>query len=251
MKVYFIGAGPGDPDLITVKGKRLLETAPVCVHAGSLVNPQILQYLPPEAEVHDSACLDLEEITEVFRRAHGEGKDVVRLHTGDPSLYSAINEQMEQLDAMGIEYEVVPGISAFQASAATLRTELTAPEISQTVILTRLEGRTPVPESESLELLAATRATLCLYLSVAQIERVVEAALPHYGADCPAAVLHKVSWPEERVILSTLDRIAERVREEEISKTAIIVIGRSLGSRGTLSRLYSKSFSHGCREGLA
>jgi precorrin-4/cobalt-precorrin-4 C11-methyltransferase len=251
MKAYFVGAGPGDPELLTLKGKRLLEEAPICIYAGSLVNPTILKYLPAGAEIFDSASMDLEQITAIFKRARDEGKNVVRLHTGDPALYSAINEQMEKLEELGIDYEVVPGISAFQASAAALRTELTAPEISQTIILTRLEGRTPVPERERLENLAATGATLCLYLSVAQLDRIVDIVLPHYGPDCPAAVLYKVSWPEEKIITSTLADISHKVRAEGIKKTALIVIGKSLGSRGTLSKLYAGHFSHGYREATA
>jgi len=251
LKVSFIGAGPGDPELLTLKGRRLLEEAPICIYAGSLVNPALLSHLPAHAEVFDSASMNLDEITAVFRRAKEENKSVVRLHTGDPSLYSAINEQIAKLEEMGVEYEVVPGVSAFQASAAALRTELTAPEVSQTVILTRLEGRTPVPEAEKLERLAATKATLCLYLSVDRIEKVVERILPFYGAECPAAVLYKVSWPEEKIIVSALGKLAEAVKAEGITKTALIVVGRSLHSRGTQSLLYAKEFTHGFREGGA
>ncbi len=249
MKVIFVGAGPGDPDLMTVKARRLVETCCVCVYAGSLVSPDVVALIPDKAETHDSAAMDLDAIIAVCRDAQARDVDVIRLHTGDPSVYGAINEQMSELDALGIDYEVVPGVSAFQAAAAALRTELTAPGVSQTVVLTRVAGRTPVPEGQDLASLAQSRATLCLFLSVHKLDDVAATLVPAYGADCPVAVVHRASWPDERVVRGTLETIASLVDEADIRKTAMVLVGRALAREGEASKLYDAGFSHGYREG--
>ncbi|MEW6113480.1 MAG: precorrin-4 C(11)-methyltransferase, partial [Thermodesulfobacteriota bacterium] len=217
MKVFFVGAGPGDWELLTVKAHSLLTTCRICMYAGSLVSPDVLRLIPESAEKHDSARLDLDQMTELFRDARDRGIDVVRLHSGDPSLYGAIKEQMHRLDELGIEYEVVPGVSSFQAAAAALKTELTAPGVAQTVILTRMPGRTPVPEGQSLERLAQSKSTLCIFLSadkVAEAARTIEA---HYGTDCPAAVIYRASWPDQIVIRGPLRDIADQTRAAGIT----------------------------------
>ncbi|MFW5856331.1 MAG: precorrin-4 C(11)-methyltransferase [Planctomycetota bacterium] len=249
MTVHFVGAGPGDPDLLTCKARRLLEAARVCIYAGSLVSPAVLGILPESAETHDSARLSLDEIVELCTDAHGRGLDVIRLHTGDPALYGAIGEQMRRLDAAGIPYDVVPGVSAFQAAAAALACELTAPEVAQTVVLTRTPGRTPMPGGEALETYAATGATLCLYLSTGAVEATAARLIPHCGADCPAAVVYKASWPEEQVLRGTLADIADRVREAGLDRTAVILVGRALAGAEHESKLYHRAFTHGYREG--
>jgi precorrin-4/cobalt-precorrin-4 C11-methyltransferase len=248
MKVVFVGAGPGDPELLTVKAVRLLQNCHCCVYAGSLVSPEVIAMLPPDAEKYDSAAMTLEETTAVCAAARERGVDVVRLHTGDPSIYGAIREQMEELDKLGIAYEVVPGVSSFQAAAAALKTELTAPEVSQTVILTRTSGRTPMPVGQELEEIARTRATLCVFLSVHQIDKVADTLTVYYGADCPIAVVYRASWPDQVIVRGTLADIAGKVAEAGIGKTAMIVAGRALEWSGVASRLYAGDFSHGYRE---
>ena len=249
MKVYFVGAGPGDPDLLTVKARRLLASAHLCIYAGSLVNPALLDLLPPEAERYDSAAMNLEEIIARFQAARDQEIDVVRLHTGEPAIYGAIGEQMDALDRLQIAYEVVPGISAFQAAAATLKVELTAPDVVQTIILTRTPGRTPMPPSEDLSRLAQSRATLCIFLSTDRIAELTGMLADHYGPDCPAALVFHASWPDEKVIRGTLSDIGQRVQEEGITRTAIFLVGFAL-ERPTrhLSRLYDKTFGHGFRQ---
>lgn len=249
MKVIFAGAGPGDPELLTVRVRRLLESCTFCIYAGSLVSPEVIGLIPHDAEKHDSAELDLDRITQLIKLARDGGKDVLRLHTGDPSLYGAIGEQMARLDELGIEYEVVPGVSSFQAGAAALRSELTAPGVSQTVILTRVAGRTPVPTEQDLAKLAETHATLCIFLSMQKITEIVETLVPHYGADCPAAVVYHASWPDQRVIRCRLNDLTEQIDNAGITKTAMILVGRALGRCGTESRLYDKTFSHEYRTG--
>jgi len=250
MRVYFVGAGPGDPELLTIKAERLLRSARCCVYAGSLVNPAILQLLPPEAERHDSAGMALPQIISVIQQAHRQDLDVVRLHTGEPSIYGAIGEQMDVLDRLGIDYEVVPGISSFQAAAAALRVELTAPEISQTVILTRTAGRTPVPPSEELSKLAASRATLCIFLSSDKLAEITATLVPHYGQDCPAAVIYHASWPDQAVVRGTLADIAAAADARGITRTAIVLVGRALARPlPRASKLYDPDFHHGYREG--
>jgi precorrin-4/cobalt-precorrin-4 C11-methyltransferase len=250
MKVYFVGAGPGDPELLTVKVRRLLETAKICIYAGSLVNPELLLLLPPEARRHDSAAMSLEEIVSLLAEAAEQDVDVVRLHTGEPALYGAIGEQMDALDRLGIQYEVVPGISAFQAAAAALRVELTAPEIAQTVILTRTAGRTPMPPGEQLARLASSRATLCIFLSTQSVAETAATLADHYGPDCPAAVVYHASWPDEKILRGTLADIGGQVLATGLTRTAIFMVGWALQRPyGRASKLYDKTFTHGYRKG--
>ncbi len=249
-KVYFIGAGPGDPELITIKGKRLLDEADVVIYAGSLVNPALLKSI--KAEIHNSASMTLDETIKVMQKSVESGKTVVRLHTGDTSFYSAISEQIERLRKLKIEYEVIPGVSSAMAGAAALGQELTIPEISQTVIFTRLEGRTPVPESERLFELAKHRAILVIFLSVGIIEKVKEELLHGYPEDTPVVIIEKASWPEQRVVRGTLKKLDTLVRDSGIKKTALIYVGESLRasekSLGKESKLYDKDFKHEYRK---
>ncbi|MBO8168285.1 MAG: precorrin-4 C(11)-methyltransferase [Thermoanaerobacteraceae bacterium] len=249
MQVYFIGAGPGDPDLITVKAVKALQKADIIIYAGSLVNKEVLQHGRPDAEIYNSAEMTLEEVLEVMETAVKAGKVVARVHTGDPCLYGATQEQMDALAARGIEYTVIPGVSSFLAAAATLKREYTLPDISQTVILTRVEGRTPVPDKENLADLARHQATLCLFLSVHLIDKVVEQLREGYPADTPVAVVHKASWPEEKVVTGTLEDIAEKIKEAGIDRTALILVGRFLSDDYARSKLYDPRFSHGFRRG--
>ncbi len=249
MKVIFVGAGPGDPELLTVKALRILQTCRCCIYAGSLVSPRVLAEIPPTAECHDSASMTLPQVVEVYRQASKQNMDVVRLHSGDPSIYGAINEQMCELDELGIEYEVVPGVSSFQAAAAALKTELTSPEVSQTIILTRCAGRTPLPADQELDRLAQAHATLCIFLSVSRIEELARTLAQHYGSDCPIAIVYRASWPEQKIIRGTLADVAIRAAAERISRTAMIIVGRALVPGEMVSRLYASEFSHGYRKG--
>ncbi|UFS71796.1 precorrin-4 C(11)-methyltransferase [Geomonas sp. RF6] len=254
-KVHFVGAGPGDPELITVKGARLLKEADVVVYAGSLVDLELVKTYAPDARIYDSAGMNLDETTRALAEAVFAGEKAVRLHTGDPSIYGAIQEQMAELEMLGIEYEVVPGVTSAFAGAAALKQELTLPEVSQTVIITRLAGRTPVPEREKLREIARIGATLVIYLSVSMIERVVEELLEGaYTEETPVAVLAKVSWPDEQIVEGTLGDIAAKVQEAGIYKQALIMVGDVLSARTdglrAKSLLYDKEFSHGCREGI-
>lgn len=248
--VYFIGAGPGDPELITLKGRRLLDSANVVIYAGSLVNPELLKNI--KAVIYDSAKMNLDEIVSIMSGAALSGKSVVRLHTGDTSFYSAISEQIEKLRALNIPYEVVPGVSSAMAGAAALGQELTIPEISQTVIFTRMEGRTPVPVTERLSGLAKHKASMVVFLSVGMIEKVKGELLEGYPEDTPIAVIEKVSWPEQRVFRGVLKDIEKIVNDADIKKTALIYVGDSLKasetSLGRESRLYDKNFSHEYRK---
>lgn len=247
MTVYFVGAGPGDPELLTRRAERLLTSSQVCIYAGSLVSPTVLALCPPTAELYDSAGLNLDEIIALIEAAHGDGKDVVRLHTGDPSIYGAIGEQVRALAARNIPYHVVPGVSSFQAAAAALCLELTAPEVSQTVILSRLAGRTPVPERQSIEHLASTQATLCLFLSVHKLREVAGTLAEHYGDDCPVAVVYRASWPDEQVVRGTVRDIGERVAAAGIKRTAMVIVGHALADELPVSKLYDASFAHSHR----
>lgn len=249
MKVYFVGAGPGDSDLLTVKGERLLKNCRVCIYAGSLVSPAVLGVIPRNAETYNSAKMSLEEIVSVYRQAKGKRLDVVRLHSGDPSIYGAIREQMDQLDRLGIEYEVVPGVSSFQAAAAVLRTELTAPEIAQSVILSRSTGRTPVPPEQELEKLARTKATLCIFLSGDRTAKIAQELAPFYGKDCPAAVVYHASWPDQKIVEGSLEEIGAKAKEAGIGNTSMIVVGRALSRNLPASKLYDPRFSHKFRKG--
>lgn len=249
--VHFVGAGPGDPELITVKGQRLLQEADIVIYTGSLVPKPLITGL--SATIHNSAGLNLDEVFELTFAGFNAGKRIVRLHTGDPSFYGAINEQIALLREHGIPFKVIPGVSSAMASAAALQTELTLPEVSQTVIFTRRSGRTPVPEKESLELLASHQATMMIFLSVGMIEDVVaDLEKGGYSDDTPVAVVEKASWPEERHIRGTLATIAELVKEAGITKTAIIAVGRVLAEAPppALSKLYDKAFTHEYRKGV-
>lgn len=248
-KVYFIGAGPGDPDLITVKGQRIISESEVIVYAGSLVNPAVLAGAPQGAEIHDSAFMAFEEVMEVLERGIKEGKKVARVHTGDPAIYGAIQEQMNWLTQAGIEYEVVPGVSSFLAAAAALKQEYTLPEVTQTVMVTRLEGRTPVPEKEKLASLAKHGSTICIFLSVQMIEKVVEELSQGYPLDTPIVVVQRVSWPDQKIVQGTLANIAQKVKEEKISKTALIIVSPAFKNEGAMSKLYDKTFTHEYRAG--
>ncbi len=251
MKVYFVGAGPGDPDLITIKGRRLIERAPVCVYAGSLVSRAHLTSLPKGANAYDSAKMSLDEVVAVCREAQAAGQDVVRLHTGDPSIYGAIAEQIEELDKLGIEWEIVPGVSSFSAAAAAVGAELTIPDVSQTVVLTRAAGRTPVPHEQTLDKVGATRATLCIFLSAKLADQVSADLVPHYGADCPVAIVYRATWPDEKTVETTLGELPAAMRRAGIQKTAMILVGHALAARGRRSKLYDASFSTAHRRGRA
>ncbi|MFE5851781.1 precorrin-4 C(11)-methyltransferase [Streptomyces sp. NPDC056500] len=247
MTVYFIGAGPGAADLITVRGARTLAACGVCLYAGSLVPRELLDECPPDARLVDTAQLDLDQIVAEVVRAHEEGHDVARLHSGDPSVFSAVAEQMRRLDAVGIPYEVVPGVPAFAAAAAALKRELTVPTVGQTVILTRVSQRaTPMPEGEDLATLGRSGALIVLHLAMRYVDRVVDELLPHYGADCPAAVVAYASRPEEVVLRGTLETIASQVKESGILRTAVIMVGRTLGAEQFRdSHLYSPERERG------
>ncbi|GAB5095052.1 precorrin-4 C(11)-methyltransferase [Caballeronia sp. LP006] len=240
MTVYFIGAGPGDPELITVKGQRLIRSCPVILYAGSLVPDEVLSG-HRATRVVNTAELDLDAIVALLENAHARGEDVARVHSGDPSLYGATGEQMRRLDTLAIPYEIVPGVTATAASAAALKRELTLPGISQTVILTRYAAKTSMPEGESLADLARHRATLAIHLGVRHIERIVDDLLPHYGADCPVAVVFRASWPDETRVEGTLADIAVKVRAVRLQRTALILVGRVLDAQGFAdSTLYGK-----------
>ncbi|MDY0190313.1 MAG: precorrin-4 C(11)-methyltransferase [Desulfuromonas sp.] len=251
MKVIFVGAGPGDPELLTIKAHRLLSSCQICLYAGSLVSPAVVALVPSGAQLFDSAGMTLEQIEEIFIRGHQLGVDIIRLHTGDPSIYGAIREQMNVLDRLEIDYEVVPGVSSFQAAAAALKTELTAPQISQTIILSRTSGRTPMPPKQELEQLARTESTLCLFLSVHKLATVATELAVYYGADCPIGVIYRASWPDEVIIRGTLTDIAHKVAQAGISRTAMIIVGQAIGSDRArdipVSQLYHRHFSHGYR----
>ncbi|CAK8716309.1 precorrin-4 C(11)-methyltransferase [Candidatus Electrothrix laxa] len=242
--VVFLGAGPGDPELITLKGRRLLDEADVIVYAGSLVNPALLDKV--QAEIHDSAGMTLDEVLAVLIATSREGKKAVRLHTGDPAIYGAIREQMQRLDTENIPYEVVPGVSSALAAAAALQAELTVPEVTQTVIFTRQAGRTPVPEQESLRKLAAIQASMCIFLSISMMDKVVgELTGGGYPKDTPIAVVEKASWPDQHIVRGTLADIADKIKVSAIRKTAMIVVGRALSDDPTAaSKLYDAGFSH-------
>jgi precorrin-4/cobalt-precorrin-4 C11-methyltransferase len=244
--VHFIGAGPGAPDLITVRGLRFIEAAPVCLYAGSLVPPEIVAAAPEHATVVDTAPLHLDEIVALMAAAHAKGQDVARVHSGDPSLYGAIAEQIRRLDALGIPWDITPGVPAFAAAAAALGTELTLPEVSQTVILTRTAVRaSPMPNREDLKTLGVSGATLAVHLSVNNLAAVVRDLLPLYGAECPVVVAYRVSWPDQSFLRGTLGTIRDQVKASGITRTALILVGQVLAPRDFPdSRLYAADHDH-------
>ncbi len=245
MKVYIIGAGPGDPKLLTLRAAELISSCPVVLYTGSLVPREAIAMARADAKVTDSSGMTLDEIIGVIAAARDADQDVARVHTGDPLIFGSTAEQMRRLDGLGIEYEIVPGVSSFSAAAAVLRRELTLPELSQTVILTRAEGRTPMPDGEKLQELARHRATLALFLSITLLREVCESLTPEYGADCPIAVVHKATCPDQKIVVGTLGDILGRVREAGIKSQSMIIVGRTLTSNDFAdSRLYAPDFSH-------
>ncbi|MEZ3487525.1 MAG: precorrin-4 C(11)-methyltransferase [Lachnospiraceae bacterium] len=248
--VHFVGAGPGAVDLITVRGQRLLKEADVIVYAGSLVNPQLLESRREGCEVHNSAYMTLEEVIEVMADAGRKGRKVVRLHTGDPAIYGAIKEQMDALDREGIPYEVCPGVSSFCAAAAALKEEYTLPEVSQSVIITRMAGRTPVPKRETVRSFAAHQATMVIFLSTGLLRELSKELIEGgYPEDTPAAVVYKATWPEEKVCRCTVGSLADTAEAEGITKTALIIVGRFLDGDYQRSRLYDPAFTTEFRKG--
>lgn len=248
--VHFVGAGSGAADLITVRGARLLEEADVVIYAGSLVNPELLKNCKPDCEIHDSAKMTLEQVIEVIQAAEAEGKTTVRLHTGDSSIYGAVREQFDELLRLGIEYDVCPGVSSFCGAAASLKTEYTLPDVSQTVIITRSAGRTPVPQRESIQALAAHRATMVLFLSTSLTEKLQRELLEGgYPGQTPVAVVYKATWPEERIFRCTVDTLHQTVSQHGLTKTSLIIVGDCMGDTYLRSMLYHPEFTTGYREG--
>ena len=246
MTVHFVGAGPGAPDLITVRGLKIIQSCPVCLYAGSLVPEEIVKAAPAGARVIDTAPLHLDEIIAEIAAAHAKGQDVARVHSGDPSLYGAIAEQMRRLDVLGIDYDVTPGVPAFAAAAAALKTEFTLPEVAQTVILTRTSMQSSaMPPGEELEKLGASKATLAIHLSVRNLPHIQRALIPHYGEDCPVVVAFRVGWPDQQFIHGTLADIARKVRKEKLTRTALVLVGRVLDHKTFRdSALYDAEHEH-------
>lgn len=248
--VHFVGAGPGAEDLITVRGLKLIEAADVIIYAGSLVNPEMLQSAREDCNIYNSAYMNLEEVIDVMVKAEKEGLTTVRLHTGDPSIYGAIREQMDELEKRNIEFDICPGVSSLFGAAAALRAEYTLPELSQSVIITRAEGRTSVPERERLPALARHQATMILFLSSGLADKVKNELLEGgYAPDTPVAVVYKATWPEEKILRTTIEKLPEDMKREAISKTALIVVGNVLGSDYAKSKLYDAAFSTEFRQG--
>jgi precorrin-4/cobalt-precorrin-4 C11-methyltransferase len=249
MKVYFIGAGPGDPELITVRGQKLVARCPMILYTGSLVPRAVLAQARSDARIVDTASLTLEQIVDLMKEAQAQDLDVARVHTGDPLIYGSTAEQMRCLRGLGIAYEVVPGVSSYAAAAAAIEQELTLPELSQTIIITRCEGRTPMPSREKLEDLARHQATLVLFLSITMIRKISRQLGPIYGEDCPVVVVYKASLPEQQIIRGTLADITRKVTEAKVTSQSIILVGRVLGAEDfAVSRLYAADFSHGFRQ---
>ena len=246
MTVHFIGAGPGAPDLLTLRARDLIAAAPVVLYAGSLVPAAVIAHAPEDALVMDTAPMTLDEIVAVMADADAEGKDVARVHSGDPSLYGAIGEQIRRLEALGIAYDITPGVPAFAAAAAALKTELTLPEVSQSIVLTRTAMKaSAMPPGEELAALGASGATLAIHLSVRNLRQVAAALAPHYGADCPVAVVYRASWPDQKVIRGTLADIRQKVRAAKITRTALVLVGRVLDEADFAdSRLYDPDHVH-------
>lgn len=247
--VYFIGAGPGDVDLITVKGRDLIKQADLVIYAGSLVNCKHMEFCKLGIEIYNSASMTLDEVITMIKKHHGEDKVIVRLHTGDPAIYGAIQEQMAELNKLKIPYEVIPGVSSFTAAASRIPAELTLPGVTQTIILTRVEGRTPVPATEDLEVLAGIGASMAIFLSIGMIDKVVEKLRKGYGKNMPIAIVERATWEDERVIRGTLDDISAKVKEANITKCAQILVGGFLDSPYDKSLLYDPGFTHMFRQG--
>lgn len=250
MTVHFIGAGPGDPELLTIKGKRILEKADVVVYAGSLINPKVLKYAKKGAELYDSSSMTLEEIIEVLVNSSKSGKLVARLQSGDPSIYGAIAEQIDALAKEEIDYKIIPGVSSIFAAAASLGKEYTVPGGSQSLIITRLSGWTKVPDGEDLAEMAKHGSSMAIFLSVQMMDEVVKKLKEGYDGDTPAAVVYRASWDDEKIITGTLSGIAEKTRAQGISKTALVLVGGFLKAKGGRSRLYAGDFEHGFRKNL-
>lgn len=248
--VTFIGAGPGDPELLTIKGKKRIDEADVIIYAGSLVNPQVLADAKKDAKIYNSATMNLDEVIEVMKDAEEKGLKTARVHTGDPAIYGAHREQMDRLDALGISYEVIPGVSSFLATAAVLKKEYTLPGVSQTVILTRMEGRTPMPPKEKLLDLAKHNATMIIFLSVGMLDEMSEILRQAYREETPVAVVYKATWEDQKIVYGDLTNIAQRVKEAGIQKTALTVVGDFLGDEYELSKLYDKTFTTEFRKGV-
>ena len=247
--IHFVGAGSGAPDLITVRGRNLLEQADVVIYAGSLVNPELLKCCKPECEIYNSAKMTLDEVITVMDGAEKANKTTVRLHTGDSSIYGAIKEQMDALDCLGYAYDVTPGVSSFCGAAAALKAEYTLPGVSQSVIITRMAGKTPVPEKESIASFAAHQATMVIFLSTGLLKELsAELISGGYGPETPAAIVYKATWPEEKVVRGTVAQLYEMAQANHIRKTALIVVGRILDTEYDLSRLYAPDFSTEFRE---
>ena len=251
--VYIVGAGPGAPDLITVRGMKLLQKADVIIYAGSLVNPELLKQAREGCRIFDSAKMTLEQVVEVIEEAYREGKLTVRLHTGDPCLYGAIREQMDEMDRLGIPYEICPGVSSFCGAAAALGAEYTLPGVSQSVVITRMAGRTPVPERESIRSFASHGATMVIFLSAGLLGQLEgELMAGGYGEDTPAAIVYRATWPDERVLRCRVSTLAKTARDAGVSKTALIIVGETVAQRGyERSRLYDPSFTTEYRKGEA
>ncbi len=247
--IHFVGAGSGAADLITLRGKRLIEEADIIIYAGSLVNPKLLEYAKRDAQIYNSAKMHLEEVIDVMKR--GYTKNIVRLHTGDPCLYGAVREQMDALDKLGLEYDICPGVSSFCGAAAALKAEYTLPGVSQTVIITRMAGKTPVPEKESIRLLAAHGATMVIFLSAGMLKELSEELIAGgYAADTRAAIVYKATWEDEKVCRCTVGTLNETAEKNGIKKTALITVGDFLGDDYSLSKLYDKTFTTEFREGV-
>jgi precorrin-4/cobalt-precorrin-4 C11-methyltransferase len=253
MRVHFIGAGPGAPDLLTLRGAEIISRCPVCLYAGSLVSTEILALCPEGSRMVDTAPMSLDEIAAEFEAAHAKGLDVARLHSGDLSVWSAVGEQLRRLDALGIPYTLTPGVPAFAAGAASLKRELTLPEVSQSLVLTRTSGRaSSMPPRETLPAFAATGATLVLHLSIQALAKVVEELTPHYGADCPAAIVVRASWPDERIVEATLGTLLAEVTNDPPERTALILVGRALAAEDFRdSALYDANYRRRYRSGGA
>ncbi len=248
MRVYFIGAGPGDPELLTVKAERMIKKADIIIYAGSLINIDIIKSAKKGAKLYDASGMNLDQILQIMKKAEPTGKIIARIHSGDPSIYGAIQEQMDWCEKQGIDYSVIPGVSSFQAAAASLRQELTLPGVSQTIILTRISGRTQVSAKEDLRKLANARATMVIFLSIDKIEGVVKKVKKGYGLDTPVAVIEKVSFPGEIKITGTLRDIVKKVKKARIKRQALIIIGDVLNKNYRKSKLYDKYFGHMFRE---